>query len=191
MLFNIDIVESSDPKAQAQSMVTGLEKLGNGCFATAYASGKDQVIKVSVGNDWGYMSFLEAMQQMPAQNPWFPRIHWVRVFMDESGLSDNNRIVTCLERLDRPWESSGFVDKFTDPNAALWTEYVTICKEIEAHMDRPATRQQDWIMNNAELMDALKVVKRAMKMSDRGTDMHCGNFMVRGRQLVITDPIGY
>lgn len=191
MLFNIEITETNCAEHDADELVDGLTKLGNGCFATAYASGRDQVIKVSVGNDWGYMSFLEAMSRMKSHNPWLPRIHWVRVFMGRSGRDSDSRIVTCLERLERPWDSSGDVEDLSQKNAPLWQVYATMCKEIEGHVDRPETRQQDWIKRNPQLREALAVIHVAMASSGRGTDLHCGNFMVRGRQLVITDPIGF
>lgn len=190
MMFTIEITETLNPVGDADQLVAGLQKLGNGCFATAYASGHDQVVKVGVGNDWGYMSFLEVMSQQHTQNPWLPRIHWVRVFMSSTGRESDNRIVTCMERLERPWSEGGRMVDENNKYNPLWQEYVNICGEIDDHM-HSAKDETAWIDRNQELSAALQVVRQAMRACNRTTDMHYGNFMVRGRQLVITDPIGF
>lgn len=190
MLFNIDIIECNNPKEQAQDLVSGLQKLGKGCFATVYASDHNQVIKISEGQDWGYISFLEAMSQQRTHNPWLPRIQWAKVFMSNTGKEQDNRVVTCLEHLERPWKDCGTIDDEHDSSAEYWQKCVVQCKEIESHMSS-GRNQKDWINQNQELSAALQVVRQAMRACGRNVDMHCGNFMLRGRQLVITDPIGF
>lgn len=194
MLFPIDIVEVQYPEHEAAVMHDGMEKLGGGCFASAYASGTDRVIKVSRGHDWGYMSYLEALQSAAEYSPWMPKIFWVKVFMDPTGDERLSRIVTCMERLERPWPACHYRDVADDEwyqgQYAAWMPHMTMCYEVQRHIEN--VKEYDWIASNPETMAAVSTVHKAMKMCNRDPDLHLGNFMLRGQnQIVITDPIGF
>jgi hypothetical protein len=156
------------------------KQLGAGCFGSVWgAEGTDYVTKVTFGNDWGYLRYLEMIQTAP-NNPYFPRIHHVDVYLDSEG---ETIMVIKLERLDHRWESWGTA--FNDD----YEQYRVQAREINRHARGIET--YDWIEDNADLHQALGLIQRAHKSSQCSLDLHGGNFMMRGHQLVITDPLGF
>lgn len=158
----------------------GMSTLGRGCFAAVYGSDRhDWVTKVTFGDDWGYVSFLEELSRVDA-NPWLPVIYAADVYMDDAGKTCS---VVRMERLRREWNAWGEA-------SPGFEQFVEIMREIRSQAY--GFDKFQWILDNRELMAALDLIDRAHKASRCMKDMHAGNIMMRGRnQLVITDPLGY
>lgn len=181
-MFPIVVTQVPDVENEIEyirSQQTGME-LGRGCFASVYASGQSRVIRVTDRNDWGYLTYLEKIRSYGRMNPWFPVVHHVDVYMD---CNDRMGMCVVLERLTRPWNEWGETDD-------SWKPYKKIMEEIETAADHPASTAQ-WIRDNRELTEALNVVQSAKRSSGHAVDLHFGNIMLRGSQLVLTDPLGY
>lgn len=161
-------------KAQRQ------RELGAGCFGSVWgAEGTDYVTKVTFGNDWGYLRYLE-MIQTAGHNPYLPRIHHVDVYMDSEG---ETIMVIKMERLDNRWNCWG------EAYDADFECYRVQAKEIKRQAYGIET--YEWIEEDADLQQALDLIHRAHLSSQCSKDLHDGNFMMRGHQLVITDPLGF
>lgn len=158
-----------------------MQELGAGSFGAVYGSAySDKVTKITYGNDWGYLAFLEEIRPHSNTNPWLPSIYSLDVYMDQNG---ETAIVVKMERLDRRWTSFGEAD----PG---YESLRKIAHEIRSHSYGIDTSQ--WISNNPELTTALTLIDNAKKRSNCSKDLHGGNIMVRGQnQLVITDPLGF
>jgi hypothetical protein len=181
-MFDINIHAVGDATQQSVLLLnqqTGTQ-LGRGCFASVYASAQDRVFRITHSlNDWGYLTYLEHVQQSGGHNPWLPVIYGVDVWMDD-------QYQMCMrvemERLTRPWDEWGVC---TDE----WKPFVTIAQEIGLHVE--VRKNYDWITGNRQLMDAIGLIWNAQQRSDHTIDLHVGNMMLRGRQIVLTDPLGY
>lgn len=158
-----------------------MRELGAGAFGAVYGSEySDTVTKVTYGDDWGYLAFLEEIRPHSGTNPWLPRIYCVDVYMDQNG---ETAIVVKMERLDRRWTAFGEADPgYEKPRETA--------REIRGHSY--GTEISEWITNNPELSQALELIDRAQKKSSCSKDLHGGNIMMRGQnQVVITDPLGF
>jgi hypothetical protein len=164
-----------------QLKAQGQKELGNGCFGSVWGSeGTDYVTKVTFGNDWGYLRYLEMIQAAP-HNPYFPRIHHVDVYLDAEG---DTMMVIKMERLDCRWGAWGGSD---DDH---YEQYRNQAAEIKNQSY--GCEEYAWIREDADLQQALDLIEQAHKSIGCSKDLHAGNFMMRGRyQLVITDPLGF
>lgn len=168
-----DYVDELIEKAQ-------LQNIGSGAYAKVYSRNDLNVVfKVGDAEDnSGYMSYLKALSQVKTKNPYFPKIYEASIVRGRN--SYDSVLVVAMERLRE-------------------LEYVSLQKL------RPVI---DWFDNNAwhidrlfelskllgikypiHLSQALRVLQKAYKTSGGSFDLHAGNFMLRGEQLVITDPI--
>lgn len=181
-MFDIAIHEVRDAGYQSDLLMSQQSgaQLGRGCFASVYASQHNRVFRITHNlSDWGYLTYLEHVQQSGGRNPWLPVIYGVDVWMD-----DQNQMCMRveMERLSRPWDEWGNC-------ADEWKPWVQIVREIDDYTSYG--KHFDWIVNNRELMQAIELVDQARKRSGHGVDLHVGNIMMRDRQLVLTDPLGY
>jgi hypothetical protein len=172
--------ETNSKSVMDKLKAQGQQRLGAGAFGSVWgAEGTDFVTKVTFGNDWGYLRYLEMVQTAP-HNPFFPRIHHVDVYMDRDG---DTVLVIKMERLDKRWDSwGGAFDEAYEPFREMAREIRQHSYGIESH---------DWIDDNADLKQALDLIQQAHLSTGCAKDLHGGNFMMRGHQLVITDPLGY
>lgn len=157
---------------------SGLRQLGSGCFGTAYEykeGAKRQIIKVTHGNDWGYLAYLERIQKISGRNPWVPNIYMVEFYMDRDGDSCYVVRMEQMESMQRQAQSS------------IWTTKQEQIRDYIMGRD-----YEKWITEDRQLMQVVDLVREAKHRSKCSYDLHHGNMMVRAKkQLVITDPLGY
>lgn len=153
-------------------------KLGSGAFGSAWTrtdSKIKQVIKMTHGNDWGYMAYLEMLSKVAAANPWLPRIDLVNVYMDRDG---DTCMVAIMEHLET-------IEQLPDRD-----RFRTEIEEIGEYIRE--RNSANWIKRDPQLLRAAEVVRAAHRRSRCSYDLHTGNILVRNKtQLVITDPLGY
>lgn len=172
----------------------------HGAYAQVWDLG-DQVMKVSGGDDMGYLSFLETMAELDIANPYLPVIYSSTYYRltdaarQECFMYRNReRIVTFMEKLDQPpkmrrnvWSEKGHLVKSDEPPVKHWalavSKYLCSNTSAMAHLS----------LEHQELIVLLKIAYEHYKEKypkDFGRyDMHGGNVLVRGRQFVVTDPL--
>ena len=175
--------------------------LGDGSFATVYSlDDPNVVLKISTGNDAGYLAFLKTLEQLQVSNRHLPVIHSVTHFR----LSDKAReeflekhgsylwsecIVTYMERLKQPPKSlrgrAGQLGRAAPVGkwAKIISDYVSRDSQYMAHLSD----------EHQELITFLKIALE-FHLQDIGEscgwfDLHRGNAMLRGKTIVVTDPL--
>jgi len=147
----------------------GLDVLGAGAYGVVIDNG-DTVVKYVRANDQGYRAFLDICIAHPS--PYFPVVFWTEMV-------NNEILAVCLEKLD---DFEQFM--FDDGSDPLALEYETLEELIEDRL----------VPANAELAEAaalLNMTSRNMRDIAKvflGQDLCWNNVMLRGNQLVITDP---
>lgn len=151
--------------------------LGAGAYGTVYAphdTSKNYVFKVgNTDRNGAYLSYVKVAMANQA-NPYFPRIQSIKYYRSSYG----NTFVVKMERLaqfDETKDQSA-VQSFLHGNSLKQT--LKFMKGIGVTVETPAyafLKQVD---------DALSPL-----FAMHCNDCHKGNFMFRGDQIVITDPV--
>jgi hypothetical protein len=168
----------------------GLRMIGSGCYGKVYgAKGLDVVFKICQTDDnEAYLSYVNEVVHMKEHNPYTPLIHGIRHYCKgKRGVDELDHFVVAMERLrwakdKKERDMLNGIARWFD---AQFDEYRAPLNEITndklgVHLTIPAPL--------VELMDLLE---RAQSNSgDAWWDFHSGNFMLRGEQVVVIDPIG-
>ena len=168
------------PAYVARLSAYGLRSVGHGMFSKVFQHPTLQnvVIKVVSNRDYNYLRFLKWAAKQP-HNPYVPTIYatitcgparkrFTIVFMEKLkslGYGRANRL------LDELFREKGVID-LLDPESPGQV--------------RKLLRRTIRSSNDENLQEVCKYV---LKHHGGNTDMHYGNFMLRGRQLVFTDPV--
>lgn len=163
-----------------------LKFLGDGACATVY-KGKDCVYKIgAVKDNQAYLAYIQTIAESGIQNPFLPKVFGVRIV-------DKNMIV-ALEELSDEFYAGDMTEKI----GISHYELETLCEwiaynhdgENQKRIDEYSLKIKEKFRN--ELMAAAYIVAATTKSPNcKGCkfDMHSGNFMLRGNQVVITDPL--
>lgn len=154
--------------------------IGSGVYGTVYGNkDKDWVYKVGDLNDNdGYLSYIKQLSKQKKHNPFTPEIYGVRFYIGPrfSGF------VVAMERL-KPMPQRGrgkvwaLVDFIEADNRR--SDHFGPLRELGVKIEFPD-----------HLEEAVTLLRRAKKQSKWANwDLHMGNFMMREKQLVITDPL--
>ena len=153
-------------------------RIGSGAYADVYAKSKadKQVIKVGeVKRNKGYLGYLRMLAKQKTHNPFTPKITEV-VFYTMRG--EDAYFVVKMERLTRlPDRLESVVD---------WFEEELDDRCYGSYALRVLGIQEKLPLN---LKNLLKLLRKAEVASKGRFDMHYGNFMMRGKQIVCTDPL--
>jgi hypothetical protein len=165
---NFSTVHNIDsPKRQDQ-----VTKIGKG----AYYSGNVKYPATDVMND-GYLAYLKAIQNV--NNPYFPKIHDLKVLRDKKG---NIFYRTNIERL-KPLTPKMLQNLKTD----LFYETDIDVKELLRKIYQPGVFT---LIKDEKLKDAISLIKDTAAISHHVIDTHSKNWMMRSDgQIIITDPI--
>ena len=149
--------------------------LGSGVYGTVYGcKDKDWVYKVGkVSCNGPYLSYIKQLSKLETHNPYTPEIYGVRIY---EGKPDSGFVV-AMERL-KPLDGSGRT------KAWAFKDFMQ-----EFRMDRGLASLGIRLDVPAQLSELSKVLLTAKKNSRGSWDMHQGNFMMRKKQLVVTDPL--
>jgi len=161
---------SRDTRREMQD--EGITILGSGCFGLVIDGG-DCAIKFCRASDDGYRAFLDLCEGHP--NDWLPRIYWTK-------LLPNDILAVAMEKLE-PVEYNG------DYHDGVPHDDYRVLRRLMKGSKREARRANRDLVATIDLM---KTQVKELEMSDESIyisdDMHSGNVMLRGEQLVITDP---
>lgn len=173
---------------QAMKFAEGMEKIGKpGLYATAYSSEDTPfVLKIGRMSDCGYLSYLGVIQELGIDNPYLPRILDVKLFkyeLDSDESPFKSFFVVKMEKLARgefehAWSEDGD------------TSFAQQCRNVRNLAARKVSSDElDPILEEAITVLHL-AHEQALKTKEHiSFDLHCGNFLLRGDQLVITDPL--
>ena len=179
------------------------KQIGEGAYAVVYATkNPDIVMKLSCGDDVGYLSYLKTLEALNISNRYLPVIHEATHYRltDEARKCGmwlhKERIVTYMERLKQPpklnrkeYNKYGGLAGMFWPPVKKWTrivsDYVLGDTRHIAHLS----------LEHQELIVFLKIahefhLAEVEKTQGFGRlDLHAGNAMCRGKTFVVTDPL--
>ena len=145
----------------------GWEPAGTGSYAKVYAKG-NRVIKIAIGDDAYdcFLSYVLANQN----NPYLPKIYKVERFIANHG---STYTVVEMEKLSPIYQSRNRnqIREVTQMEEDFFYTHKYVWKKSKAYAFVAA------------LMDYLR------EYVGHRPDLHTGNVMMRGNQLVITDPL--
>lgn len=179
----IKVPKGKCPWEAAEDMVKRqpgkFRQIGSGMYAEVYGSAKyKHVYKIGdYDEDDGYIRFLREMRKLPKHNPYFPVIYGMRIFQN----GENSCYVVAMERLVEIPHKHRFAAEMI----------VDIIEDL--FFNRKQTFPQALELLGVgfkippDILTALGVIKKANRKD--GYDIHTGNIMLRGSQLVITDPL--
>lgn len=183
----------------------GAEYIAGGCFGSAYHHPTDasKVIKVTIGYDRAYITYVRHILHLRKRNPWFPVIHDAYLVMSEPRIRDNYEaigpyykasaarrnacwLVVIMDRLE------AFDDKPSEPLTEVYYKLSVNAGDVR-YSSGTTTGLTSALRNigrEATRLDkvAEALLNRMLKRYRFSPDMHSGNAMWSGRQLVLTDP---
>jgi hypothetical protein len=157
-----------------------MKPIGSGAYARVWGR-KDWPWVYKVGDyadNEAYLSYVRAMARSPA-NPFFPKIKGMHVVRGSLGA---RKFIVQMERL------------ICSDKLSL-REYERVRTDVQF---LESILCDDEFGSNSHFVDlkpvfaeAVRVLRRAMDSTNgnAGWDLHTGNVMYRGKQLVITDPM--
>lgn len=164
------------------------KRIGSGAFGTVYGMDSSPIVYKfgDVDENKGYLSFVKELRKLKIDNPYFPKIHGMRIY--ECGRKDQ-WFVVAMERLE---ERSADLYPAIDTLEGLLREKAesrrinSTSVTGEQMLGIKVTRQVP-----PALTQAIDVLHRAYSRSggEVDWDLHGGNFMWRKKQLVIIDPL--
>lgn len=179
-MFNIETIKLSKKCGYtasefAQEMVEYQGKMkciGSGCYASVY-SDKNHNYVYKISEDSAYLEFVKMLSKQPKQNPYFPIIHAARLIKSCNHHGGDEVLVVCMEKLQRFRTESYPQDILTKIVESDYKETARFCKMfgVEKH-----------------LANALVLMSKIAHGKDYYVDLHDDNVMLRGKQLVFTDP---
>lgn len=177
-----------DAHNAAEKMINAQHKkmkfLGSGCYGSVYgAKDSDVVYKLGdVYDNTAYLSYIKVLAKQKKHNPFTPKVYGVRYIKDRHG---DTVFVVAMEKLaklprgmhdvadvfENELDNGGYSDSTKDAEKALGIE-----RKV------PKT-----------LAEAFSILRDAYDEAggrrDANWDLHSDNFMMRGKQVVCTDPL--
>lgn len=158
------------------------KEIGKGAYAHVYGSTKhNHVYKVgSVDDNFAYLKYVNFILSHP-KNPFLPKIYGVRYYYPCQGANESRAyFVVAMEHLvplawSEPHSSVPKTLDFCVKNATESSAAVLGMKVIMPNNLKRVVKFLDAICND--------------EGSDCGLDLQRGNVMMRGKQIVITDPV--
>ena len=179
----------TDPEELALNMVLAQlgkrgKRIGSGSYGEVYgAPNNDVVYKIGDATDnAGYLAFINTLEKQKTHNPFFPKIYGVRYLKKEHHWREQIYFVVAMEKLKRLSSKHMPVVRFFNA-------------ELENDDDAYDLDQANKLLGVKRvvpepLKKAITVLKTASKNGyEVDWDLHEGNFMLRGNQIVVTDPL--
>jgi len=189
-MFEIETLDAADGTEaydQAEEMIEAqgaTTYLGSGLYGRVFGSpDNDVVYKIShVCDNDGYIAYVKTLAQQKTHNPYTPKIYGVRFIVSKQ----NEVMVVAMEKL-APLTKA-------EDNIPYWFSDTLHRRNFHDVMTEPTVRARLGITNRTlpkPLSEAIKVLKASKSKCNKsiGWDLHKGNFMLRGQQIVCTDPL--
>jgi hypothetical protein len=174
-----------DAEKVAMKMINAQGKykhIGSGSYGSVYGCKKSNVVyKIGDASDnEGYIAFIRVLSKQKKQNPFMPVIYGVRFIKDKDG---DEYFVVAMEKLEslprRMYDvTDWFEEQLTGHGGSSMRD-----AELAVGVKRVVPK---------ELSTALAILQTAYDKSrsyGADWDLHEGNFMMRGKQVVCTDPL--
>lgn len=174
----------------------GIKRLGGGSFANVFQHPTlpDVVVKLLVENDWGYEQYVKFSQKNPA-NKYVPKILQVvnadQAFDKKHEADVENLRLIFMEKL-QPALDDDYLEFANDCSATLYLKGNANFARMDSainYMNSVST----WVQLSTQKKDPQLAALAQFIVKTRGKrgaalDMHSGNIMMRGNQVVVTDP---
>lgn len=170
-------------------------KIGDGCFSNVYAikGNRTQVLKLSVCE--AQLAFLDRFQGSP--NPHFPKRYEYLGVVAEYDYSDTDKPLYAykVERLKpAQWQGLALKNFYNIASDALGCQSSgeRSIERIDDTISGLMKRNDEGVPIPGSLIRAMEDVKRMMSAFNNDSitlDLHDENYMMRGKQLVINDPV--
>lgn len=163
-----------------------LRRIGSGSYGEVYGrKGFKRVFKIGdIDENSAYLDFVFKVIKQRKQNPYLPRIHNVTFFRHKPNIDNDyaereicDYFLIEMERLDKLPRSYGRV--------VGWFE--DIIDGESDYMTDPNILKTLGIKFPKDLLTVIDIIQKLC--CNHGSDLHRGNFMMRGRQIVVTDPV--
>jgi hypothetical protein len=184
----LDVAGKKDAEKAAKEMINAQHKkmkfLGSGCYGSVYgAKDSDVVYKIGkVSSNKPYLSYIKVLAKQKKHNPYTPKVYGVRYIKDQRGMTV---FVVAMEKL-----------------TALPRDMYDVASYFEGELEYGGNddSKQDaekvlGIVRKVpkQLNEAMSILRNAFDEAggkwDANWDLHEGNFMMRGKQVVCTDPL--
>lgn len=198
----IIIQADESPKEYAFDNIITEQKmsmLDYGCYAEVYANDTaPYVVKLAVGHDTGYRAWVNALMHLGnPNNPYLPKIHkslLIRHADDHHKYRDHNRkpgfhpsdrFVVFIEKLKhnagrRAYNYANMLSVMSQKKLGVDTFW----HKRPMNLDRLKKNREELLI----LMELAANTPDVHKNKHR-IDLHSHNYMMRGHQVVVTDPI--
>ena len=173
---------------KAMEMTAGLERIGSrGLYSCAYSSEDTPfVVKIGAMYDTGYLAYLEVMRELEIQNPYLPRIIDVSYFVHEEDTPESMHKSYFAVRMEK-LAKGDYQDAWCDNGGTPFEQECRFIRYIAG--DKLSLVSDEPQIAEAVALLQLAKERACQKKESASFDLHCGNFMLRGEQLVITDPL--
>lgn len=170
-----------------------IQKLGSGAFGTVFQHPVYKNVAVKILNsqlDPRFAKYIEWCTKHQ-DNPWVPKIVGIeRMKMpDTRGYDEQEQMFVFLEKLTKASESdvASAVKKFV--SAVPVKDRTQGIVDAQRTGDFRKLKQQDWkTIAKYATGDIQTMAARFAQIVDKHLDIHYKNVMMRGNQLVFTDP---
>ena len=203
-MFDISIKEFDTEKdidlyIEAYLQRAGIEgfynRIGSGSFGTVYSNDSDTVVKITHGQDRAYFAYLKMIHDLGFENPYIPKIKEVILFRVKDTeytiypeLS-HVRMMVQMERLQESFKNYDYRRVAAANIAKMLTKFV--CPkwddEKDEYSDQPPMECDELRQEHQDLIALLRLMHETYPTITY--DIRTSNIMVRGRQLVVTDPV--
>lgn len=180
--------------AAKDALTLRLEEIGSGLYARVFElPDSDMVLKVSREDDKGYIAYLRVLNELEFDSPYVPKIEKVLVygnmlfgsmFEPMFYLTYMEKLVPCKKTRYDGEEVCSYLSNSQDPSMKRWVDRFS---RMADHSFEFGTKYK----LNPRHHDLIALITLAKETSKKHCtfDLHYGNVMRRGRQIVLTDPL--
>ena len=160
----------------------GFSPIGGGAFGTVWGHPKfPYVLKIFKSNDDAYKSWVKVCMNN-SDNPHFPKFVSTKVFSITPTVS-----AIRMEKLS-PYISENYMGFSTVLNRLSISDIVNPNYQWNDAYGKPS-QWDEYCASHPLWIPALKITDEFITSYQYAKDMHTGNFMMRGDDIVITDPV--
>ncbi len=205
MSFEIRTVYVDTPRelAIAKGACMGNREIyATGNFAKLYKHGDDQIMKISGGDDLGFLEYLKTIAGLGISNRYLPEVTEVihyrfpdKVRASTSWFMNWEFIVTYMEKLKQPPKFGRCTyDERGNLLQIRGTPVQKFAERLRSYIEGPVENISKLRLEHQELVVLLKIAYEGHLNSStpngyQNLDLHAGNVMQRGKGFVVTDPL--